>query len=171
MGNPTSSETAVDRLAPLGRLLFTIGLVLMALRTVPFHERIPGVPAFWYSNQPLWITIGLGLTALGWIILWGRPVAREESWQPTLRGPRFKTAVLYVGDNCHLCDDAAALLLNYQRWLPPLEVVEIKSDSTLNEKFCSCVPVLAIDGKVRFRGRISEPLLRRLIEGTPPNET
>lgn len=170
MGNSTTpSEAAADRLASLGRVLFGAGLVLITLRAIPFHERIPGVPVFWYSNQSLWIVIGLGLTALGWIVLWGRPRAREDAWQPTRRGQRFGKAVLYVGDHCHLCDDATALLLNYQKWLPPIEIVEISSDAGLNEKFCSCVPVLALDGKVRFRGRISEPLLQRLIEGTPPN--
>lgn len=167
----TLSEPATDRLTPIGRVLFGGGLFLIALRTIPFNERFPGVPPFWYANQAIWITIGIGLTALGWMVLWGRKQARQEFWQPSVRGTRFHRAVLYVGDNCHLCDAAVALLLKYQAWLPPLEIVEISSDTSLNEQFCKCVPVLALDGKVRFRGIFSEPLLRRLIEGTPPNKS
>ena len=40
----------------------------------------------------------------------------------------------------------------------------------LVDRFGKCVPVVELDGKVRFKGRINEILLRRLIEGSPPAE-
>ena len=60
------------------------------------------------------------------------------------------------------------ILSRYLAWLPPIERIDIGSDAVLVEQFSTCVPVLVLDGKVRFRGRVSEDLLRRLIEGTPP---
>ena len=70
--------------------------------------------------------------------------------------------ILYTRAGCHLCDDAKQLL--QQHGLTPLEV-DVDADPTLREQFNECVPVVKIDGKVRFRGRISEILLRRLLKG------
>lgn len=68
--------------------------------------------------------------------------------------------VLYSRAGCHLCTDAEQLLL--QHGLLPT-VVDIDQDPTLQERFDTCVPVVEIDGKVRFRGRIDALLLRRII--------
>lgn len=51
----------------------------------------------------------------------------------------------------------------------PVEV-DVDGDEELKEKFNTCVPVIEIDGKVRFRGIVDETLLRRLIEGSEPAE-
>jgi glutaredoxin len=69
--------------------------------------------------------------------------------------------VLYTRGGCHLCDDAHALLLRHR--LQP-EIVDIDGDPQLRERFTNCVPVVEINGKVRFRGRINEVLLNRLLE-------
>ena len=65
--------------------------------------------------------------------------------------------VLYTRDGCHLCDDAAALLARYGL---PFESVD---DPQLKARYNECVPVVVIDGKERFRGRVDERLLRRLL--------
>jgi len=41
--------------------------------------------------------------------------------------------------------------------------VDIDSDETLVDRYNDCVPVVVIDGKERFRGRINEVLLRRIL--------
>ncbi len=69
--------------------------------------------------------------------------------------------VLYTRSGCHLCDDALALLRRYQT---EPTVVDIDADPELQARWTRCVPVVEIDGKVRFRGRINEVLLRRLLE-------
>jgi len=48
------------------------------------------------------------------------------------------------------------------------EQVDIDADPELRSQFDTCVPVISTDGRIRFRGRVNEVLLRRLIEGTPP---
>lgn len=68
--------------------------------------------------------------------------------------------ILYTRNGCHLCEDAAELLTRYG--LQPQEV-DIDADPALRERFTTCVPVVVIDGKVRFRGRVNEVLLKRLL--------
>lgn len=70
------------------------------------------------------------------------------------------SVVLYSREGCHLCTDAEQLLL--QHGLHPT-IVDIDQDPALQERFDTCVPVVEIDGKVRFRGRIDALLLRRII--------
>ena len=166
--NESSGAETTQRLVPMASALFVAGVALVILRALPFATRMPGFPSFWYSNQSLWIIVGFGLAASGWWFLWGPSPVPPLKWRPTLSGIRFRTAKLYIGTDCHLCEEAAEILEEYRLWLPAIEVIEVQSDPKLVDKFGKCVPVLVVDEKVRFRGRILEPLLRRLIEGTPP---
>lgn len=68
--------------------------------------------------------------------------------------------VLYTRKGCCLCEEALALLARYRIWP---QLIDIDLNSEFREKFTNCVPVLEIDGKVRFRGRINEVLLKRLL--------
>lgn len=70
--------------------------------------------------------------------------------------------VLYTRTGCHLCEDAKALLLRHG--LAPREV-DIDNEPTLVERYGLCVPVIEIDGRERFRGRVDERLLVRLLTG------
>jgi glutaredoxin len=70
--------------------------------------------------------------------------------------------VLYTRNGCHLCDDALALL--ERNGLTPREV-DIDADPELRAAYNECVPVVEINGRVRFRGRVDERLLRRLLDG------
>ena len=70
------------------------------------------------------------------------------------------TVVVYSRENCCLCDEAIALLESHG--LEP-QVVDIDHSPELREKFTSCVPVVEINGKIRFRGRVEPRLLRRLL--------
>jgi glutaredoxin len=69
--------------------------------------------------------------------------------------------VFYTRHACHLCDDAADVLrahgVDYQE-------VDIDDHPELVERFNTCVPVIEIDGVVRFRGRVDPRLLRRLLK-------
>jgi glutaredoxin len=83
-------------------------------------------------------------------------------------GVRFERVVLYTHPGCHLCDLARETLEKHRESLPrPIEI-DIDTDPALRARFSTCVPVVEIDGKIRFRGRVNEVLLRRLIEATPP---
>ena len=70
------------------------------------------------------------------------------------------TATLYTRAGCHLCDEGLTLLERYG--LRP-EIVDIDRDPKLVARYGDCVPVVEIDGRERFRGRIDPRLLRRLL--------
>jgi glutaredoxin len=72
----------------------------------------------------------------------------------------MQSITLYSREGCHLCDIAADVLL---RNMLSFEGVDIDADPTLRERYNECVPVVVIDGRERFRGRIDELLLRRLL--------
>lgn len=68
--------------------------------------------------------------------------------------------VLYTRQGCHLCDEARDLLSAHG--LEP-QLIDIDADNRLSVKFNTCVPVVEINGKIRFRGRVDPLLLRRLL--------
>ena len=68
--------------------------------------------------------------------------------------------ILYTRQGCHLCEDACEVLQRYG--LRP-QLVDIDDDPSLVEKYTNCVPVVVIDGRERFRGRVNEVLLRRIV--------
>ena len=70
--------------------------------------------------------------------------------------------ILYTRQGCHLCDDAREVLERHG--LTP-RAVDIDADPDLVAKYTDCVPVVVIDGRERFRGRVNEVLLRRLLSG------
>jgi glutaredoxin len=72
----------------------------------------------------------------------------------------LQDVLLYTRRGCHLCHQAEELLASYG--LRP-RLVDIDDNPDLRSKFDTCVPVVEIEGQIRFRGRIDEVLLRRLI--------
>ena len=68
--------------------------------------------------------------------------------------------VLYTRRGCHLCEVAKETLL--QQGHTPKEI-DIDDDPELRARFDCCVPVVEIDGKIRFRGHVYKRLLRRLL--------
>jgi glutaredoxin len=68
--------------------------------------------------------------------------------------------ILYTRAGCHLCDDALIIL---NRFGQEPQLIDIDTDPSLRERYTNCVPVVEIDGKERFRGRINEVLLARLL--------
>jgi glutaredoxin len=70
--------------------------------------------------------------------------------------------ILYTRQGCHLCDNALSMLRRHG--LNP-RLVDIDSDASLRQRYNECVPVVQIDGKERFRGRVNEVLLARLLAG------
>jgi glutaredoxin len=141
-------------------------VVFATLVCLTFVEQTSGLPfsmpRSWYTNRPLWYFTMLGSLLTGWMLLrHGDTNADDDSTDA--RGGRFRRVVVYTRANCHLCDDAVSVLKRYSAELPRIETVDVDSDPTLGQQFGDCVPVVEIDGKVRFRGRVNPVLLQRLI--------
>ena len=155
-------------LAPLAQILLIIGLLglggLLAARA-------EGLPESWrfplLRHSATGLLISLGLVGTGIALLW-RESHRPPNWSPTAPGRRFQQIVVYSRQDCPLCEEAIELLMRYRKWLPPPVEVDIDEHDDLRAQFNESVPVVEVDGRIRFRGVVSEALLRRLIEGTPP---
>jgi predicted thioredoxin/glutaredoxin len=77
----------------------------------------------------------------------------------TREGPKV---VLYTREGCHLCDEALRVL--EEHGLTP-ELFDIDAEPEVRARFDTCVPVVEMDGRVRFRGRVDPVLLRRILRG------
>jgi len=83
-----------------------------------------------------------------------------SSWR---KRPPASSVVVYTRRGCHLCDEAWDLLQRYQaRWGFRLDAVDVDGDPELAALHGDWVPVVTVNGKVRFRGRVNEVLLKRL---------
>ncbi|HKB35469.1 MAG TPA: glutaredoxin family protein [Gemmataceae bacterium] len=85
------------------------------------------------------------------------------SWWPRAQLDHVEV-VLYTRQGCHLCEDAWQLLQSeQQRHRFVLSAIDIDGDPELVKAHGECVPVVVVNGQVRFRGRINEVLWRRLL--------
>ncbi|MEW4564146.1 glutaredoxin family protein [Bremerella sp. JC770] len=75
--------------------------------------------------------------------------------------PRYDARiVLYTRQGCHCCENAEALI---RKFVSDITLVDIDNDPELLQKFNTTVPVVEINGKVRFRGKVSPMLLQRTL--------
>ena len=71
---------------------------------------------------------------------------------------------LFTRQGCHLCEDAELLLQKeQQRYHYQLEIVDVDSQKELVARFGEQVPVVTVNGEIRFRGTINPVLLARLL--------
>ncbi len=88
---------------------------------------------------------------------WFWPVRR-----PTAAADRH--FLFYTRKGCHLCEQAWEVVTAAQkRYKFTLERVDVDTDPALASEHGECVPVVVIDGKVRFRGRVNQVLLERML--------
>lgn len=162
------------RQAQVGGYLFAAGLTVLALAAWDNSTGLPfAMPGFWNNQRTLCLFVAICVAAFGGFVLLSGPRAviedrRFATWRPTTPGKRFHSLTVYTREGCHLCDEAIELLQSYCNYLPVIQEIDIDADPALQSRFNLEVPVVEIDGKIRFKGRISELLLRRLIEGTSP---
>jgi glutaredoxin len=150
----------------IGSALLLIGSLALVVMAIPSWRW--AIPWRWFHEAlPIWLLFALASTAGGLRLLY-RADYDGTDWSPERPGQRFRTALLYSRANCPLCEEAEALLMDYSRFLPPLKIVDISTDPELTERHGLSIPVVEFDGEIRFRGRVSEILLRRLIRMTEP---
>ncbi|MFO0966342.1 MAG: glutaredoxin family protein [Gemmataceae bacterium] len=93
---------------------------------------------------------------LGWL---RRQFARLPRQRPDL------SVVMYHRKDCHLCENAWEQLVAAQtQYGFALERKDVDADSVALQEYGECVPVVTVNGVVRFRGRVNDVLLRRLLD-------
>jgi glutaredoxin len=76
--------------------------------------------------------------------------------------------LLYTRQGCHLCEAAWAILDEARRRYGfTLETVDVDTSQELVGQFGTCVPVVTVNGKLRFRGNLNRVLLQRLLDAKP----
>jgi glutaredoxin len=95
-------------------------------------------------------------------------MAFASVWAWLTRKPRQRPDLrflLYTRANCPLCDEAWDLLTDFQsRYGFTLDSQDVDHSANLACEFGNCVPVVTVNGKVRFRGHINKVLLTRLLD-------
>jgi glutaredoxin len=87
-------------------------------------------------------------------------------WKRRDRQPGEKAfqILLYTRKGCHLCETAWRRLQSRQRKHGfTLKAVDVDNDLYLAARYANEVPVVTVNGKVRFRGEVNEVLLDRLL--------
>lgn len=71
---------------------------------------------------------------------------------------------LYTRRGCHLCETALERLQRARRRYDfALEIVDVDTEPDLAARYGDQVPVVMVNGKIRFRGAVNEVLLDRLL--------
>ena len=88
-----------------------------------------------------------------WLRSW-RGGGRLRHWQ----------VVMYTRRGCHLCEQAWEQLEEARRSHGfALIQADVDADPELVRQYGECVPVVVVNGRVRFRGVVNPVLLRRLL--------
>jgi glutaredoxin len=91
-----------------------------------------------------------------------------KRWLAWWRGRPAHRVVVYTRQGCHLCEDARTVLRRAgRRHRLTVTVIDIDHDPDLVREHGEHVPVVAINGTIRFRGRINPILLERLLQAAP----
>jgi glutaredoxin len=85
-------------------------------------------------------------------------------WRRAARPPANLQVVLYTRRGCHLCEQAWDLLEKARRRSNfALTAVDVDGNPELVALYGECVPVVTVNGVVRFRGVVNPVLLDRLL--------
>lgn len=80
--------------------------------------------------------------------------------------------VLFTRPGCHLCEYAKQQIEAVRRrYRFTLKEVNVDNDPELVRQYGSLVPVITVNGKVRFRGGINPVLLDRLLQAEEEKAT
>lgn len=80
--------------------------------------------------------------------------------------PAMSTVTFYTKPDCGLCAKAEVVLRRVRAAVPFTWItVDITRDEEAFRRFWAEVPVVEIDGVVRFRGAVEPERLRALLEG------
>jgi glutaredoxin len=94
-------------------------------------------------------------------VLWSRVVSW---WRGRRRGWERLSVVMYTRRGCHLCEAAWERLDEARRRYGfALTARDVDADPRLVAEHGDCVPVVTVNGKVRFRGAVNPVLLERLL--------
>ena len=100
---------------------------------------------------------------LGWLS--GRRAGAPQPRLPASPAAPFPRIELLTREGCHLCDEARRVLESVLGPAGPgFALIDVDSDPGLAARYGEEIPVVLIDGVKRFKRRVEEQRLRRLLE-------
>lgn len=159
---PTGAAVIGTVFMALGGLLLFVMFAMVDRSGMKDDQELPlELPTALFANRQLWYGGAILLIGMGAAL---QKVGQQDDKDAV--APLFSEVVVYTRENCHLCDEAKAFLVGYSQELPMIVEVDIDPYPDLVEKYGDCVPVIEMDGKVRFRGKINPMLFERLLQAT-----
>ena len=122
--------------------------------------RMFSMPAVWDTSRGMHIFLCCGMFLFAAILLKTPPQVSE----PESTTPLFRTCELLTRPGCGLCDDAMVVLISFQNALPAITTVDISDNPQLTRQFGESIPVVLLDGRVRFRGAVEPLLMQRIVD-------
>jgi glutaredoxin len=160
----TDPHTSVIN-ARLGTLaLLAAGIMSVLIFADHWTDIVLPLPAIWYRSRSMHLLLCIGLYLLAWYLLRYSSDNNQPTESAAVSGPLFRSLRMYSKNDCELCDRAAETLALYADAFPDLEVIYIDDNPELMQLHGQSVPVIEIDGQIRFRGIISDALLQRMID-------
>jgi glutaredoxin len=162
-------NTKSDRDLPEGIAYLGTGMLILSsiMAILIFADRTDAefirLPPIWYTTREFHVIICLILGFCAALLL---KAPSDNQSRRTARSQFIHSVRVFTRDDCPLCDHALETLAQFSAVLPAPELVAIDDDPELTRLHGETVPVVEIDGKIRFRGRINTILLQRLIDGT-----
>lgn len=160
------ADTQADRIqAWMGTAVLAcaslMAILIFADRTDAQLFPLPGI---WYTTREFHVLLCLTLFLMAAVLLKSPSPQHGSLARPRPR-PLFSSVRFFSRQDCPLCDEALDVLLQQRDWLPPLELLDVDAHPDWQRQFGNSVPVVEIDGRIRFRGGVQPLLLQRLIDG------
>lgn len=118
------------------------------------------MPAIWDTSRGMHLFICCGMFLFAAILLKSPP----QPFEPESTTPLFRTCELLTRPGCDLCDEAMGVLIGFQDALPAIITIDITHDPQLSRQFGESIPVVMLDGRVRFRGAVDPLLMQRIVD-------
>ena len=146
----------INAFAAAGLLILAAVLACLIFvdRCTTINLHLPGV---WYRSRSFHLLVCIAIFLAAW---WAHRCAGRL---PDDSAMVFQSVTVYSKPNCELCDRAIEILDQFADALPAVRVIDISGNAALEQQHGSTVPVVEIDGRVRFRGIVSAELLQRMI--------
>ncbi len=149
--------------AILGTTFFILGAILAVLIFLDRWTSIDvSFPDIWYRSRNFHVVLSVVFFIVGG---WSHRRAQAFGPLPGQTGVMFQSVRLFTKPDCELCDRALDVMQIYAEHLPDIELVDITGNEELEAQYADTIPVVEIDGRVRFKGIVNEQLLERLIVG------
>lgn len=141
-------------------MMFTASLFAVLIFCDRMDMRLFSMPAVWDTSRGMHLVLCCGMFLFAAILLRSPPHSDETESM----APLFRTCELLTKPECKLCDDAMVVLIAFQNALPAITTVDITNDPQLTRQFGESIPVVMLDGRVRFRGAVDPLLMQRIVD-------